>query len=53
MTVAKKQFNPHAFFSTIGKGRNMVSFEKKKTIFAQGDATDGLFFIQRGRYSSA
>jgi CRP/FNR family cyclic AMP-dependent transcriptional regulator len=49
MTVAKKQFNPHAFFSTIGKGRNMMSFEKKKTIFAQGDATDGLFFIQKGK----
>ena len=27
----------------------MVSFEKKKTIFAQGDARDGLFFIQSGK----
>jgi len=49
--VTKKQFNfnPHAFLSTIGKGRDMVSFEKKNTIFAQGDATDGLFFIQEGK----
>jgi CRP-like cAMP-binding protein len=27
----------------------MVSFQKKHTIFAQGDATDGLFFIQEGK----
>jgi CRP/FNR family cyclic AMP-dependent transcriptional regulator len=45
----KSQFNPHAFLSTIGKGRNMVSFQNKDTIFAQGDSTDGLFFIQKGK----
>src|SRR6202047_4703794 len=51
MTTVKKKldFNPHTFLSTIGKGRDMVSFEKKNTIFAQGDATDGLFFIQEGK----
>jgi len=27
----------------------MLSFRKKKPIFAQGDATDGLFFIQKGK----
>jgi CRP/FNR family cyclic AMP-dependent transcriptional regulator len=27
----------------------MVSFKKRNTIFAQGDSTDGLFFIQRGK----
>src|ERR1700722_13487753 len=27
----------------------MVSFQKKDTIFAQGDSTDGLFFIQTGK----
>jgi len=51
ITTAKNQphFNPHAFLSTIGKGRDMVSFPKKNTIFAQGDSTDGLFFIQTGK----
>jgi CRP/FNR family cyclic AMP-dependent transcriptional regulator len=49
LAAKKSTFNPHAFLSTIGKGRNMVSFEKKSTIFAQGDSTDGLFFIQSGR----
>jgi len=43
------EFDPHAFLSTIGKGRNMMSFEKKKTVFAQGDSMDGLFFIQKGK----
>ena len=47
--VTKTDFNPRTFLSTIGKGRAMVSFEKKNTIFAQGDATDGLFFIQEGK----
>jgi len=27
----------------------MVSFQKKSPIFAQGDPTDGLFFIQKGK----
>src|ERR1700694_1097086 len=45
----KLDFNPHTFLSTVGKGRNLVSFQKKKTIFAQGDSTDGLFFIQKGK----
>src|SRR5581483_8394414 len=51
VTAAKKNsdFDPHAFISTIGKGREMISFPKKGTIFAQGDHTDGLFFIQKGK----
>jgi CRP/FNR family cyclic AMP-dependent transcriptional regulator len=51
ISPAKKRldFNPHAFLSTIGKGRDMLSFQRKNTIFAQGDPTDGLFFIQKGK----
>jgi len=50
VTTAKKlDFNPHAFLSTTGKGRDMVSCHKKKIIFAQGDSTDGLFFIRKGK----
>ena len=51
ITTAKRQldFNPRAFLSTIGKGRNMVSFQKKDKIFAQGDSRDGLFFVQTGK----
>jgi CRP/FNR family transcriptional regulator, cyclic AMP receptor protein len=51
ITTAQKRldFNPHAFLSTMGKGREMLSFQKKNTIFAQGEPTDGLFFIQKGK----
>jgi len=51
ITTPKKRpnFNPHTFLSTIGNGRDLRSFEKKSTIFGQGDATDGLFFIQCGK----
>jgi len=48
-TVTQVDFSPRTFLSTIGKGREMVSLEKKSTIFAQGDASDGLFFIQEGK----
>jgi CRP/FNR family cyclic AMP-dependent transcriptional regulator len=41
-------FDPHIFLSTIGEGRQMLSFPRNGTIFAQGDASDGLFFIQQG-----
>jgi CRP/FNR family cyclic AMP-dependent transcriptional regulator len=51
ISIAKKksEFNPHAFLSTIGKGREMLPFRRKNSIFAQGDPTDGLFFIQKGK----
>jgi len=48
-TKKRSEFSPHAFLSTIGKGRDMLSFQKRNLIFAQGDSTDGLFFIQRGK----
>ena len=42
-------FNPQTFLSTTGWGRKMVAFPKNAQIFAQGDATDGLFIVQAGR----
>src|ERR1700694_2351785 len=45
----KSDFSPHAFLSTIGKGREMESFQKKHTIFTQGDTADGVFFVQTGK----
>ena len=47
--TTKTDFDPRTFLSTVGKGREMVSFGKRSTIFAQGDATDGIFFIQEGK----
>jgi CRP/FNR family transcriptional regulator, cyclic AMP receptor protein len=45
----RPDFNPAAFLSTVGKGREMLSYQKKSVIFAQGDTTDGIFFIQSGK----
>src|ERR1017187_8174482 len=42
-------FDPTIFLSTIGDGRQIVSFRRKQIIFAQGDATDAVFVIQKGK----
>ena len=42
-------FDPDKFLSSIGEGRRSLHFSKKQTVFAQGDATDGVFYIQRGK----
>lgn len=49
--VAKQKlaFNPKTFLSTTGVGKEMMSFRKGQTIFAQGDAADAVFVIQTGR----
>ena len=49
--AAKKrtQFDPQAFLSIIGAGRTVVSFQKKQTIYAQGDPCDAVFFVQKGK----
>ena len=46
--MSKPGFNPKTFLSTVGMGREMMSFRKGQTIYAQGDATDALFVIQEG-----
>ena len=45
----KNDFSPRIFLSTIGRGREMQSFGKKTAIFSQGDPTDGIFFVQKGK----
>ena len=42
-------FNPRIFLSTVGAGREMISFRKGQTIYAQGEAADALFVIQKGK----
>ena len=45
----RRSFDPDTFLSTIGEGRRALHFGKKQTVFAQGDATDAVFYIQRGK----
>jgi CRP/FNR family transcriptional regulator, cyclic AMP receptor protein len=48
-TRTGRDFDLQLFLSTIGDGRQIVSFRKKQIIFAQGDATDAVFVIQKGK----
>ena len=49
--AAKKlsKFDPKTFLSTIDGGRKIVAFPKKQTIFVQGDSSDAVFYIQKGK----
>jgi CRP/FNR family cyclic AMP-dependent transcriptional regulator len=50
--VASKEvskFDPKTFLSTIKGGRKIETFPKKQTIFAQGDSSDSVFYIQKGK----
>jgi CRP/FNR family transcriptional regulator, cyclic AMP receptor protein len=48
-----KQFDPKTFLSTIDRGRKVLAFPKQQTIFAQGDASDAVFYIQEGKVKLA
>ena len=51
VVAAKKvsKFDPKTFLSTINGGRKIEAFPKKQTIFAQGDSSDAVFYIQEGK----
>jgi CRP/FNR family cyclic AMP-dependent transcriptional regulator len=42
-------FNPATFLATIGEGRRSLAVSAKHGIFAQGDAADAVFYIQKGK----
>jgi CRP/FNR family cyclic AMP-dependent transcriptional regulator len=43
------QFDPKTFLSTIDGGRKITAFPKKQPIFVQGDTSDAVFYIQKGK----
>jgi CRP-like cAMP-binding protein len=51
VVAAKKlsKFDTKIFLSTIDGGRKIVAFAKKEAIFAQGDRSDAVFYIQKGK----
>jgi CRP-like cAMP-binding protein len=51
MVAAKRlsKFDPKTFLSTMNGGRKIADFAKKQTIFAQGDSSDAVFYIQKGK----
>ena len=44
----RHSFDPDRFLSTIGEGRRSLHVSAKKLVFAQGDAADEVFYIQKG-----
>ncbi|MGA7401468.1 MAG: Crp/Fnr family transcriptional regulator [Candidatus Sulfotelmatobacter sp.] len=51
MVAAKRlrKFDPKIFLSTVDGGRKISAFSKKQTIFVQGDPSDAVFYIQKGK----
>jgi CRP/FNR family cyclic AMP-dependent transcriptional regulator len=45
----RRKFDLKTFLSTINGGRTIAEVPKKRTIFAQGDSADSVFYIQRGK----
>jgi CRP/FNR family transcriptional regulator, cyclic AMP receptor protein len=48
-TKKSRNFDPKVFLSTIDGGRKIATFSKKQAIFVQGDSSDAVFYIQRGK----
>ncbi len=47
--TGSRKFDLLKFLASIGDGRKIFAFETGKIIFAQGDATDAVFYIQKGK----
>ena len=43
------EFDPKAFLSTINGGRTIVAVPRQQTIFVQGDLSDAVFYIRKGK----
>jgi CRP-like cAMP-binding protein len=46
-------FDPAAFLTTVGAGRNIAVHPKKEVIFAQGEDADAVFYIRKGKVKVA
>jgi CRP/FNR family transcriptional regulator, cyclic AMP receptor protein len=44
-----KEFDPRRFLSGVGSGRSVAEFLPNDRIFAQGDPSNAVFYIQEGR----
>ena len=49
MASATPPFDPKEFLATVNGGRTISTYRKDETVFAQGDAADSVFYIQKGK----
>ena len=47
--AAQALFDPKEFLAVVGEGKTILEFRKDQIVFAQGDAADTVFYIQKGR----
>jgi CRP/FNR family cyclic AMP-dependent transcriptional regulator len=45
----RRDFDPQTFLSTVDVGRTLAVFPENQTIFSQGESSDAVFYIQKGR----
>lgn len=45
----KPPFHPKKFLAEAGKGRTIAALDENKVVFAQGDAANALFYVQKGK----
>jgi CRP/FNR family transcriptional regulator, cyclic AMP receptor protein len=43
------KFDPKTFLNTMNGGRKITAFLKKQPIFVQGDPSDSVFYVQKGK----
>ena len=44
----QEEFDPKKFLAVIGEGRTMVRISQKQKVYAQGEAADAVFYLQKG-----
>jgi CRP-like cAMP-binding protein len=47
--INQASFDPKVFLAKVGDGKTIQQYRKDQTVFAQGDAADTIFYIQKGR----
>jgi CRP/FNR family transcriptional regulator, cyclic AMP receptor protein len=47
--ASQDAFDPQTFLAHVGAGRTLATYRPHRPIFAQGDAADAVFYIQRGQ----
>ncbi len=45
----RTHFDPQAFLAIFREKRKLLLFQKKQTIFTQGDVADAVFYVQTGK----
>ncbi len=51
--MGRKHFDPDAFLAKVGPGKTILNCRKDDVLFRQGDATDAIFFVQKGKVKLA